>query len=377
MVAPLSGPGLGLPPVQNLYPSELYNAPQDFGVGLITLEAAQAIAVPRGTWYINPGMYSAVQFLDPLNGLWRSVRPQRQVMFVGSDGFNCRIINLTGCIVGAVVTAEGSGYVAASTTIVPSVGNSTWQAIVGGALAVGSVTAPGAGFTIPPWVMIPSPPNTFNSSTAGSFQATGYASISSGTVSGVTMVNVGAGYVGATITGLLLPSPYDPNAAAITPGTVTFTTAASAGKLTGALCTDYGSALTPGSSGSLVVSGAGSGATLSQVILQTITAASVSAAGAGYGSGAPLITSAGGVNSAVDAVTNPDLSLTGFVPFPLQAAGVVASGSISSVTIEDSGLFTAAPSPIVVASDATPTTLATIAFTMGSKNDTIFIQPTG
>ena len=374
-MAYLNAPGAGLPFPQNLYPSELFGAPQDWGNGQITLAAASAITIPRGSWLVDTGLYSAIQFNDPNSPLWRTITPNRRARVIQSDGFNYRIQNLLGVMLGGVVTALGSGYAQSTTLITPSTGNSTWQPIVGGALAVGSIVNAGANYSIPPIVAIPSPPaDIYNG--IGGIQATAYSALSSGTVSGVTLTNFGAGYTQATVTALLLPSTFDPNFASITIGSVTFTISGSAGKLTAGVPTTYGSAVA--TTASLTVSGAGSSATIVPLIGQTVLSVSVTAAGAGYGSiGGPLVTSSGGGNTNTDVVKNPIASLDNFVPLPFQGLGVLASGSLSSVTIYDGGFFISAPNPIILPVETAASTQATIAFTMGSTVDTIFLQPMG
>ena len=113
----LNAPGAGLPIPTNLYPSELYQSTQDFNNGQIMLSGAASIVIPRGTWLYNTGLYSALQFLDPVQNAWRTFAPPRQTKMVSSDGFNYRIANLSGMPLGSVVTTKGSGYAQATTSI--------------------------------------------------------------------------------------------------------------------------------------------------------------------------------------------------------------------------------------------------------------------
>lgn len=374
MAQPLSGPGVGLPLPQNLYPSELFGLAYDSSNPYFGLEAGEALTIPAGDWYIGVGQYSILQYLDPQTGLWRGVEATRDgVTFVKSDGFTTRIANLTGCPVGGVVTAAGSGYVAGSTTVTPSAGNSTWSAVVGGKLTSPTVVTAGSGFTIPPLVFIPGPP-------VGGMQATAVAALTSGAVSSVTLVNAGGGYIGTTITATILPSPFDPNLSNCVAGSVTFTVGG-AGTLAGVLCTNPGETLAAPNSLTLTVAGNGTGGTASPVVLQTVSSASVTTNGAGYPDSANLLlTSAGGRNTAADAVGNPTLSKTGFVPRPVNGvAATTSAGAIATanLTIYDGGLFTAAPSPLILDSLGTtaPTTVAVVSFTMGGVSDTVFLQP--
>src|SRR5574337_628391 len=138
----IAGPGQGLQLPQYLYPSELYNAPYDFSNNYQTLSPGDAIPVPAGTWFLQVGAYSCLQFLDPVTATWRMVDAVRgQPFWFQSDGFNFRIANLTGCPVAAVVAGGGSSFAASTATITASTGGSTWQAIVGGSLSVSTVSA--------------------------------------------------------------------------------------------------------------------------------------------------------------------------------------------------------------------------------------------
>jgi hypothetical protein len=373
---PLSGPGIGLPVPTRLYPTDLYSAPQDFSSGQITLPAGGALQLPRGSYMVNAGAYSIVQFLDPVTNVWRNVRTARAQEIQLYDGFNYRLINPLGCIVGGVITNVGSGAVQATTSIAAGAGNSVWQAVVGGTLGSVSIANAGAGFSIPPTVAIPGPAASAVNNIGG-IQASAYASLANGTVSGVTLVNVGAGYNG-TISCLLLPCPYDPNyiAGTTTVGSITFV-AAGAGKLMGALLTNGGDAVSLATT--LAVTGAGAAA-ITPVILQTVTAVTVSAAGATYGTVGPLVTSSGGgYTGAADAVGNPAVSHTGFIPIPVMGLGVIGTATIASVTILDGGLFVSTPNPIIIGSNSNPVTasLASLTFAMGTKPDSVFIQPTG
>ena len=131
----LSGPGLGLPFPQALYPTSLIGAAPTPATNLINLAPGQALPVPGGDWAVNIGKYSMLQTLDPVTGVWLPITgSQADANYIHSDGQNVRIANLTGCPIGAVVTATGSGYVQASTTCTASAGGSVWQPIVGGAL---------------------------------------------------------------------------------------------------------------------------------------------------------------------------------------------------------------------------------------------------
>lgn len=387
MPSPLSGPGVGLPIPQNLYPTELSNAPYDFGSNRQNISPGDSLVLPAGDWYVSLGMYLVLQFLDPYTNAWAigaSGGWESGVIFVKSDGFNARVANLTGCPVSASVTQYGSAYVQSSTTITANIGGSLWAPIVGGQLALsgGTLTASGAGYGVAPLVMIqPPPPPSNNANGVGGIPATGYCTIAGGTISGFTFTNPGAGYPTAPAA-VIVPSPFDPNlATGITAGTITFSLTGS-GSLTGAICTNNGAALAGNQFSSLTLSiaGAGTNATLTPNILQTIVTGSVTGAGTGYGNAqAVLLTTVGGAPSTGTITTGPEFNHLAFKPRPAQISLTTtgAGGTIAAQagTIIDGGLFESTPAPVIVAGSQSGSIAgATIALTMGSVNDIAVIQ---
>jgi hypothetical protein len=390
MPGPLSGPGLGLQIPQYLYPTELNNAPYDTQSNRLALAPGEQLPVPAGTWYIQLGFYLVLQYLDPVTGVWAtgsSASYGRGTIYVKSDGFNVRIANLTGCPTGAVIVAQGTNYVQATTTVsVVGGGGSTWQPIVGGGLGFASVVTAnaGAGYGVPPLVFIPAPPPASNNANGvGGVQASGYVGISGGTVSGFTFTNQGAGYQTAP-TPVVLPNPTDPNInTGITAATLSFSLVTGGG-LTAVLCTNNGAALSNPNNFTLTVAGAGSGASLTGFAMQTITAASVTGAGTGYGTAGVLLTTIGGVPP-TGTITNPDFNRIAWLPRPAQIGLAVtgAGGTVAAQagTIYDGGLFNTntAPNFVVATQLVTAATVAitaaTIALTMGSAPDIATMQP--
>lgn len=403
MSGPMSGPGLGLQLPQNLYPSELQNAPYDLPANRQALAPGQELPIPRGDWILSLGMYCILEYLDPVTGVWTygasaSGNAGGDIV-VSSDGFNVRAANRTGCPVGGIVNTYGSGYVQASTTIsVTGGGGSTWVPIVGGQLTMATstiVTAnAGAGYGVAPLVFIPAPPPaSTNPNGIGGVQASGYCTIASGTVSGFTFTNPGAGYPSIP-TPVIYPNPTDPNInTGITQATITFSLTGS-GSITGVLCTNPGAPLSTPNNITLTVSGAGTNATVSAIMMQTITAASLTGgstiAGASVSAlvttvnGYPL--SAGPATPTSGTITNgPTYLLLGARPRPAQIALTVgAAGTLAAQTgtLYDSGLFYSVPTPIVMgltnlaaAVVGTIVGSSTIALTMGSKADIITLQP--
>lgn len=398
----ITGPGVGLPIPQNLYPSELNNAPYDYGSNIQTLAPGQEVPIPNGRWLFNTGKFSVMEFQDPLNNIWRAspdfMSARGGLTYFEGDGFTRRIANRLGCPIGAVVVGGGSAWVQATAAITANTGGSTWQALVGGSVSVTAINNAGGLYTVPPLVLIPSPagPAT-NSNGIGGVPASGYATIAASagvlgnTVSGVTLQNVGAGYANvnwplfpptlATGQLVLLPNPTDPNIGTIVNATVTFALT-NAGKITAALCTNPGGVLSSMTALTLTAAGgAGTGATIVPLVLQTATSIAVIAGGNNLtGTNIPaLVTSVGGIANTISAITNPAIEFTGFVPRPFQGVGVNGGLSIASVTTYDSGLFLGglAPTPVVApgAFSLTAMTMASLTFTMGTTIDAIMLQP--
>lgn len=387
----ISGPGVGLPLPQNLYPSYLQNAPIDSPTNKVGLAAGDAMVIPAGDWFIDAGSYCVVQFLDPVSNTWRAMPSaawNSGFQFIKSDGFTARIANLTGCVYNIVPTAYGTGWVQASTSLtVVGPSNVTAAPIVGGQLALvgGTLTSVGAGYGMAPLVLIPAPPPPANNANGvGGIQASAYAGITGGTVSFISFTNPGAGYPSAPIP-VIVPNPADPNLnIGITQAVVAFSLTGS-GSITGALVTNNGSPLPDGSMANVTVTigGAGSAATLAANVMQTVKAGSVVGTGLNYGTVAALLTSVGGAGSAGTVTNGPEVLGLNFRPRPAQVSlAVVGVGSVAAQvgSIVDGGLFLSAPTPIVsTAPIAAVGTLApsglTVSFVMGSRPDIITLQP--
>ena len=371
MVSILSGPGVGLQLPQNLYPSELYNAPYDFSTNYQSLAGGDALTIPAGGWWVDPGSVGVIQYSDPVTGIWRGLASGRgQPQLVISDGFSWRIANLTGCPVAAIVVVGGSGYptTAGGVTITPSAGNSTWTAIVGGQCSVVTVGSTGSGYGVAPLVLIPAPPSP-------GVAATAYASISAGTVSGVTLSNVGAGYTTAPVAAIV-PSPFDPNFSSVTAASVTLGLVG-AGSISAVLCTNPGAPLTSLTGLTLTAAGAtGSGASISAVVMQTVTALVAVGAGGGYSGTAAEIVTIGGVPPGVPQWTNPEIEPTAYRPRPANIGVTVASGTITagSGVIYDGGLFLGTPSSAIIGLGVL-TTASLVTLTMGSAATNVLLQP--
>ncbi len=363
------GAGLGLKPPQYAYPTELNQAPPDVASAYFGLAAGDAIPIPSGQQFVQPGPYSFLQYQDPINGAWRGFNTARAADggMVWSDGTNYRLANLTGCPVAAVVTVGGSGYVQSSTTCTSNTGGSTWQPIVGGMLSLTTISVAGSGYGIAPLLFIAEPPFP-------GVQATGHTVITGGSLTSIVLDNVGAGYP-TPPTAVIIPSPYDPNLPTLPVQAVASFAIVGAGSVAAIICTNNG-APTGATAPTLTISGAGTSATATAVQCLTITGGSVAAGGAGFTQGGGAIT-VGGLTAAVPQYTNPAIQLTGAIPRQSQFGFFATGGSLISIsTIYDGGLFFGTPTVLALpAGGSAQTTTASVTVTLGSNNDTARIVP--
>jgi hypothetical protein len=217
-----------------------------------------------GQYCVEMGWYTNLQQYDQGMNYWQNVmvNPQSQVT-ISSDGANYRLLNSTGCPVGAVITNAGASYTngfygyaqgpgeggiapigsaitvqngiatAGQTylTITPSAGGSLWNAIVGGAInttisfsgtvfngnlgnlnafgqtsAAGGITASaGTNYTKPP-IIVFSPPS--NQGQQPYILPTAICAITAGAISSVTVLDQGAGLL--SLPGItVVPQPGD------------------------------------------------------------------------------------------------------------------------------------------------------------------------
>ncbi|MBU6232197.1 hypothetical protein KGP36_06140 [Patescibacteria group bacterium] len=367
----INGPGVNLPPPQALYPANLLSTTGVYqsATNAITLGGGGVQIIPPGKYFIDIGLYSAIQVNDPVSGVWRTLPTTGQTQFVDSDGVNYRVANLTGCPVGATVTTAGSGYTAGVPAVTVSAGGSTWRAVLGGAVSTTTtVTAAGSGYTLAPLVYIPPPP-------AGGLQATAVAVLSGGTVGSLTVTNQGAGYSTAPVP-VILPNPLDTNLGVITNATAT-TALTGTGMVTGIVCLTPGTPQTGAVTLTVAAPPSGTQAVATAVMALSVTGYTVSTAGSGY-SGAVEVTGIGGVVSA-GAWTNPAYQNQFFTPRQAQILGAVVTGAVTTAgsLVIDGGIYQAAPSPMVVGAVITGTGAlpATVVLTLGANNATVFVTP--
>lgn len=332
----------------------------------ISLQAGNGRIIPAGTWQITAGLYTVVQELDGITGIWRAIGSGADggsTNYVNSDGNNFRIMNQSGCVVGGTVTTAGAGYVTAP-TVTASAGGSVSKAILGGAVSTSvTVTNGGTGYIYPPIVYFDANQNAF------SVQATGHCTISAGVVTSVTVDDQGAGYTG-------VPAVYfqnDPRDAVGT-GAAATATLTGAGTVTAILTSDSGNALT--SLPTFAFSGTStSGAAATPIMNWSVTGYTVTSVGGAYT--APILVTSidNGFTLTAGSTTNPTITTNLVRTRPARIQGVVASSAISATgqIVYDGGVFTGVPT--LVALGFASGTAAKLVATMGGNQDVTLILP--
>ena len=366
-IVAVGGQGLGLQ-----IPFASYNNLGTGNTNRFVLPPCSAFTIPSGTFLVGKGAYSFLQVFDPVSQTWLSRGNDNggSLQYVNSDGYNYRLANLTGSVAGALVTAGGANYTAATTVVTASAGGASFTPIIGGAISttvtVGA-SGGGSGMTLPPMVSIAAPP-------IGGLPAEGYAVLTSGAVSAIVVTAQGAGYTSPP-TFSFLPNQAETSTTAVMPTNIT-TTLTGTGAITGIIVQSTGS-LPLTSIPTLTISGAGTGATATAAMCWTITGVTVGTVGAGVpGSGVAIIT-AGGYVAGTQAYLNPTFGgIRSVVVQPANIYAPVASGAVGAPVVGYGGLFSGIPIPLIVSNDgAAPTTAPAATIAMGGVPDSVLLQP--
>lgn len=350
------------------------------------LAAGQVYIPPPGEYLIQTGDQTVVQIYDQQGGQWRNFSPPMSFAQLSMDGFNYRLINLSGVCVGAFITAAGSAgtngigplQTGAAVTFgaAPSGGRvPSAYPIVGGSVPAPTVTQAGSGFLVPPLIVCDPPP-------LGGIQATFACTLtySTGAINTVTQVNAGAGYTsvpqfyvipmpqyyqganqyppiagtappssggagGAGLVpapGLINPAnawggfPYQANlttSGATTGALLTGNALTGSGTLTGIVFTDYGAGYAGNTTPSITITGLTS-ATATPIMSYAATAAIggtvTCTGGTGGVTGAPAISTLGGTSGQAQKQINNST----YFPRPMRGTVNASAGSFA---LEDPG----------------------------------------
>lgn len=377
-----------------------------FGGGRVTLPSGGIFYPPSGNYVWSSGAVTQLQTFDPVQGAWITYAdPLAGTCAFDCDGFNWRLINLSGTVQGALITNAGSGATngigSAATGVsvtfaAPASPGQTATAypIVGGAVVAPTVSQAGSGFLVPPDVVIDPPPY-------GGIQATAICTLTApgGGIASVTMVNAGAGY-SAVPNFYLLPqagsyqgAPQGGIAAGAfpPPGLVSpqntvpsvapiFLTGTGNALLNAATLTGSGTVTAVGMilNGSLytgttipavTISGAGAAAATAVMSL-TMTGVTGLSGGAGYTGSGPIFISSLGTVVTAGQLNNNDLS-----QFPARGVTTISGGAVNSVVVEDSGFgFQKVPVLAFITTSGVATAQAGATAVVGGVNDTTLLQ---
>lgn len=353
--------GVGLPLPANI--SGLFD-------NKVALGAGRTWLIPSGSWEVVPGEVTMVQFKDPVSGLWSmfSAWPNSR-HFINSDGGNFRLANLTGCMIGALITNRGSGYTSAP-TVTASAGSPTLLAILSPSISSVTITTAGSGYTYPPIVLVAPPP-------AGGIQATVIATISAGAVNAVTVIDEGAGYSGGIPVISVVTDPRDP-ATNIVPAVLTGVLTA-AGTVRAVVVTDPGAPQTAVATLTFA-GGGGASAAATAIYCFALTGFTNTIAGVAYGTSQPfLVQSVGGVVAGTATNVNPSIEKSILQVRQGHIAGTSTAGGATTATgavVVDPGLFQAVPFLATIpAGDTLPTTLGQQTAAVGGITDVSWLQP--
>lgn len=348
----------------------------------VTLFAGETFMLPAGTFWVAPGPYTFLQWLDPVSNTFK-VRPTSATgtQFIDSDGANFRLANTTGCPIGGVITTatctgavNGIGAAANGVSCTPSTGASVWTTIVGGAIGATITTATttantsvGSGYTYVPIIVIDAPPQ-------GGLQATAVVTaLSTGTVlsTAIQVINQGAGYTTAPN----MTFVNDPRDTAGS-GAAYVTTLTATSQLTGLTVTNHGTPLTAVPTLSFSIGSCAATAIMNFTVTSYGTGTVGSSIAVGSILSSPNLIAA----QASPAVVNP-LHTTGLTfPRPARIEAGLSGGTVVTTgqIVEDGGLgIQVVPTGILTYAISSTTAVVPVIGTLavGGTTDTSFIQP--
>lgn len=354
---------------QGVYPTPRGQPTQAFD-----LQPGLARLIPAGTWNLQLDGYSTFQEYDPVQGQWVSNGGESSVLhYVNSDGYNYRVVNQQGCIVGANVTVAGSAYVPATPPTVSFTGSASAAAtaIIGGAVSTSvTVTNGGTNYTWPPLVFLDAPPQ------GTGYQATATCTISASAVATVTINNQGAGYTN-------VPNLYFINDPRDTTGSGASAVAilTGSGTVTQLIITNMG---TPATTGLPTITFSSGSAAATPIMVRSIGGIGLTSAGSGY-TGNVLIQAYGnGLTGSTNVLTNPKWT-TSLVRTRVAAlqAGVATSTALTSagISLFDGGIYAGTGPTAFITGQFLPYTGVTVdyiavpTFTWANNTSTCVLYP--
>ena len=345
----------------------------------ISLPTGGLYTIPPGQYLVQPGPFTFMQYFDAASQIWRNMNTPvlgSSSMLLTSDGYSVRLANLTGTVVGAIVTTAGSGMTngiyppaaqlgttAAPKAVVAAGGGTNLallNVIVGGVINTTiAITNGGKNYVYPPTLIISQPPT-------GGVPASAICTISAGAINAVTVINAGAGYSSAPTVTVV----NDPRDTTGTGGVLTVNaTLAQSGAISALTSADPGAGYT--SVPAITFTPTGPAATA--IMCLTVTA--VTWATPNHSSNGNF----GFINSTVvggsSTTTNPAITTGLFTP-RLGYTAYSTTGSPTTTVIVDGGLHQVAAGAVLVNnSDGTINGATTTTPTMGNVTDTSYLYP--
>jgi hypothetical protein len=331
----------------------------------ITLLSGDSWVPPSGYYNLVLGRYTQIQEFDPISQCWTPLSGVPQNTYSGFfDGFNQRLANSTGCAVAALLTAAGTNYTSAP-TVTPSAGNGIFTAIMGQVVASATVTYGGSNYIHNPLVLFGVPPSP-------GIPATGYATVSGGVVTGITITNQGAGYTSPPQVVLVNDSRDTTGGGAMATAVLT-----GSGTVNAVVCNDFGTGGLTTVPTLTFSGGGGSGAAATAIMNLTVTGYTVTTAGAGYtaAAGNVWVSATPSPTAGTPAYTNP-ATQTGAVKLRQALISAPASGAgaitATGLFVIDGGSYEAIPatgSVVINGGTGIVTTAAVLALTVGGATD--------
>src|SRR5712692_9437126 len=331
----------------------------------VPLVSGEVFTIPNGQYLALPGPFTFVQWYDPVTASWRNLQTpnNNQAFPIPGDGFNYRLANLTGTVVGAVVTNGGSGYT--NGIYFPSgfpISGNPNAVLQGGVASAPTVTIAGTGYTRAPILLIDPPP-------AGGVPATATCTISAGAINAVTVTNQGGGYSVA-------PKVKVVNAQGDTAGSGAVLTVNATLALTGQVV-----CIVPVNNGAGMTSvpaisfAPASTSAATSIMCFTITTGVAQTGVTQMGTGNVGI-AIGALTAGTSTSTNPAITTGQFIPRPGYTAFNTTAGG--GITFLDGGLHQIIPTGIVYASLSTGTismAATAVAQTVGGVSDLSYLLP--
>lgn len=349
----------------------------------VPLQSGGAYVIPSGQYQVALGQYTMLQWYDPITQTWRPCQTvaQSDSFSISSDGTNYRLANLTGTVVGAVITNGGTGYTngiyppasqlgtAAAPSVTVAAGGGTALAkgtiIVGGAVptTAGNFTITGgANYTLPPIVTVSPPP-------AGGVPATATATISAGAVTAITITNQGAGYIAAPTFTLTNNALDTTGVGAAVVASSAFALAGS-GTVTAITFPNNGAGMT-----SVPAISFSPASTTAATAIMCWTATTVTWTGASNAGNGNFGVIGSTVTAGSATLTNPAISTGIFTPRFGQTA-FSTTATPTTTTIVDGGLHQTVPNAVLVYnSNGTISAATTTTIAQGGANDISYLMP--